>query len=72
MLKSESTKHVLTQTDNSYRKYRTLCNRIEMKTVESFDKHSIILLLPFFFYKNRLNLTEENEKQEPCRQHSEM
>ena len=38
--KSESTKHVLTQTDNSYRKYGTLHkdNRIEIKIVESFDK----------------------------------
>ena len=43
-----------------------------MKTVESFDKHSILLLLSFFFYKNGLNLTEENKKQEPCRQHSTM
>ena len=43
-----------------------------MKTVESFDKHSILVLLPFFFYKNRLNLTEQNKKQEPYRQHSTM
>ena len=31
-----------------------------MKTIESFDKHSILLLLPLF-YKNRLNLTEEKK-----------
>ena len=30
-----------------------------LKTVESFDKHSILLLLPFFFTRIRLNLTEE-------------
>ena len=30
-----------------------------MKTVESFDKHYSFIIL-----------TEENEKQEPCRQHS--
>ena len=41
-------------------------NRTEMRTVESFDKHSV--LLPFFW----LNLTEENKKQEHCRQHSGM
>ena len=39
-----------------------------MKTVESFDKHSVAIL----FYKNMLNLTEENKKQEPCRQDSTM
>ena len=40
-----------------------------MRTVESFDKHSILLLLPFF--SARIH-TEENKKQEPCRQHSTM
>ena len=40
-----------------------------MRTVESFDKHCILLLLPFF---STGNLTEENKKQEPFRQHSTM
>ena len=39
-----------------------------MRTVESFDKHSIFLLLPFFSTR----IGEENKKQEPCRQHSTM
>ena len=47
-------------------------NRREMKIVESFDKHSILLLLPIFFTKNGSNLTEENKKQEPERQHYTM
>ena len=52
LLKSESTKHVPTQTDNSNRKYRTLSTGIiEMKIVESFEKHSIFLLLPFIFIR---------------------
>ena len=52
MLKSNSTTHKLTQTDSSYRQYGALLhkhNRIEMKTVESFDKHINLSLLPFFF-----------------------
>ena len=74
MLKSKSTADILTQTDSSHRQHGTLCTSLstEMKTVESFEKHSILLLLSFFSYKNRLNLTEENKKQEPCRQHSTM
>ena len=39
-----------------------------MITVESFDKRSILLLLPFFSTR----IGEENKKQEPCRQHSTM
>ena len=40
------------------------CQKLHMvdSPIESFDKHSILLLLPFFFYKNRLNLTEENKE----------
>ena len=50
MLKSKSTTDIVTQTDsslieetiwNSLDKH----NRTEMRTVESFDKHSILLLL---------------------------
>ena len=49
MLKSKSTTDIPCQTDNSYRQYGTLCTSIiEVRTVESFDKHSILLLLPFF------------------------
>ena len=43
-------------------------DRTEMKTVESFENHSI-LLLPFCFTRT---LTEENKKPEPCRQHFTM
>ena len=46
--------NVRTQTDSSSLHKH---NRTEMKTVESFDKHSILLLLPFFF-----RCTEENKK----------
>ena len=42
-----------------------------MKTVESFDKHYCFIIATLFC-KNRINLTEENKKQEPCRQHSTM
>ena len=42
-----------------------------MRTVESFDKH-YSFIIAILFYKNRLSLTEENKKQEPCRQHSAM
>ena len=63
MLKSKSTIDILTQTDSSYRKYETLC-RTEMRTVESFNKH-YSFTIAILFYKNRLNLTEENKKQEP-------
>ena len=51
MSKSECTKHVLTQTDNSQKLWNSLHkhNRIEMKIVESFDKHPILLLLLLFF-----------------------
>ena len=45
-------------------------DKTEMTTVESFEKHSTLLLLPFFF--TRINLTEETKKQEPCREHSTM
>ena len=47
MLKSKSTTDILTQTDTSYRQYGILCTsmRTEIKTVESFEKHSI-----FFYY----------------------
>ena len=49
MLKSKSTTDIPSQTDNSYRQYGTLCTSIiEVRTVESFDKHSILLLVPFF------------------------
>ena len=73
MLKSKGTTDTLTQTDSSQTIWNSLHkhNRTEMKTAESFDKHTILLLLPFL-HKNRLNLTEENKKQEPCRQHSTM
>ena len=65
-LKSESTKHVLTQTDNSYRKYGTLCTSIiEMKIVQSFEKH-YSFIIAILFYKNRLNLTEENKNNSPA------
>ena len=46
-------------------------NRTEMRTVESLDKHYSFIIATLF-YKNRLNLTEENKKQEPRRQHSTM
>ena len=50
MLKSKTTADILTQTDSSYRQYGTCCTSItEMKIVESFDKQSILLLLPFYF-----------------------
>ena len=39
-----------------------------MRTVESFDKHSILSLLPFFSTR----IGEENKKQEPCSQRSTM
>ena len=42
-----------------------------MRTVESFDKH-YSFIIAILFYNNRLNLTEENKKQEPCRQHYTM
>ena len=52
MFKSKSTTDILTQTLiavidiwNSLHKH----NRTEMKTVESFDKHSTRLSLPFFY-----------------------
>ena len=39
-----------------------------MKTVESFEKHYYIIAI--LFYKITLNMTEENQKPEPCRKHS--
>ena len=39
--------------------------RIIWQTLYSF-------IIAILFYKNRLSLTEENKKQEPCRQHSTM
>ena len=42
-----------------------------MKIVESFEKH-YSLTLAILFQKNRVDLTEENRKQKPCRQHSTM
>ena len=42
-----------------------------MRTVESFDK-LCSFIIAILFCKNRLNLTEENKKQEPCSQHSTM
>ena len=39
-------------------------NRTEMKTVESFDKH-YSFIIAILFYKNRLNLTEENKNKSP-------
>ena len=38
-----------------------------MKTVESFI-NTLLSYNCHFFYKNRLNLTEENKNQEPCNQ----
>ena len=55
MPKPKSITDMLTQTDTSYRKYGILCTsknencRAKIKTVESFEKHSILLLLPFCF-----------------------
>ena len=50
MLKSKSTTDIITQTDTSYI-WNSLHghDRTEMKTVESFEKHSILSLLPFCF-----------------------
>ena len=55
MLKSKSTTDILTQTDSSYRQYRTLCTSvIEHQTVESFDKHVLGIL--------KINLIKKKEK----------
>ena len=55
MPKSKSITDMLTRTDTNYRKYVILSTiknencRAKLKTVESFEKHSILLLLPFCF-----------------------
>ena len=74
MSKSKSITDIPAQTDSSYRHYGTLCRSIieHMKTVESFDKDCTLLLLSFFPTRIGINLTEENKKQDPCRQHSTM
>ena len=77
MLKPKSITDIPTQTDSSYRQSGTLSTSIieQMKTVESFDKHSTLLLLSFFllpYTRIGINLTEENKKQEPYRQRSTM
>ena len=42
-----------------------------MKTAESFEKH-YSFIIAILFYKNTSNLTEQNKKPEPCKQHSTM
>ena len=46
--------------------------RTEMRTVESFVKTHYSFIIAILSYKSRLNVTEENKKQEPTRQHSTM
>ena len=58
MSKSKCTTDILTQIDIAAVDNMELFaqhNGTEMKTVESFEKHSIFLLLAFFFYKNIRN-----------------
>ena len=74
MLKSKSTADILTQTDNSYRQYGTLCTSIIEQKRKLYDHlaNTLFFIIAILFYKNRLHLTEENKKQEPYRQYSTM
>ena len=62
MLKSKSTADILTQTDNSYRQYGTLCTSIieQKRKLYHHLANTLFFIIAILFYKNRLNLTEEN------------
>ena len=52
MAKSKSTTDILTQTETSYRQYVEIC--VIDKTVESFEKHYIYVLLLLSFCFTRI------------------